>query len=183
MRCRWLALLPLLLLGASQINVDESEVLVCVLELQDAAVTAGTTGLACNGAVPGSVDTAVTTRNFYVPANRRLSIDSYGVVLTGALAATEDCAFELTVDTTTAGAGSVISTLSTGPGLAETECTAGTITLNAVGESCTINNFTTTIPGGGWWSLRVVDADGGGANTCTNWQGGTVWVRGRFSSQ
>lgn len=186
--------LPLLLVGAAQVNVDtDSEVMLCVLEVQDTALTvANSPGLSCNGAdasfgeiidAAGVGSAAAGIKNFYVPANRRLVIDSIGVVVTAALAATEDCGIALQFDTTTAGAGSTATTINTGPGLAEPDCTVGSTIVDTVGESCTVNNFTTVIPGGGWWRVIWTDADAGGANTCTNWQGGTVWVRGRFSSQ
>ena len=192
MRARWAVLaLPLLLLGATQINSDlDITPFFCEFSVHEAAagIAPGTDNGSCYtpGVTPGLLNTVAGGANWYVPANQRLVLREFGVVLnTSALVATEDCNLVLQADTTTAGAGSTISTLTTGPGgTMEAECSPALVSvLDAIGESCTINNFSTVIPGGGFWRVRWDDNDGGGANTCTAWDGGTVWVRGFLSPQ
>lgn len=187
MRKLLLLALPLLLLGGTQVNVDPAQLYYCTVQIVDAAVAAdagvGTAGdgFTCNETVAGGLANTIasgTQRNTYVPSANRLIIDQWGVTVIAALGAAEDCALALITDNTTAGAGAVASTLTTGA-TAETECTTGSNAVDAVGESCAIN---TSIPilGGGWWSIRFQDADAGGALTCTVWNGGQVWVIGRL---
>lgn len=196
-RAKWI-LLPLLLIGASQINSDvDTTPYYCEFRVDEGAagVTPGTDSASCTtlGVTPGLLATTAENGKFYVPPNQRLTIREWGTMVVGgtALVATEDCNLVLIFDTTPAGAGSIASTLTTGPGATETECTAGSTIVDAIGESCVINNFTTMIPGGGYWRICWGDNDngagcaaaGGGANTCTAWNGGMVWVRGLLSPQ
>lgn len=180
-----LLLWPCVAFAGSQINVDLSESYLCTMLVTDGAVGASD-GTSCNGFNSGGLlSTAASNlvRNANIPANRRLVIDSWGVVVLAALIAAEDCNLELITDNTPTGGGSVVSTLTTGPGATETECTIGSLIVDAANESCMIQNFTTTIGGGGYWRIEWEDNDGGGANTCTNWQAGTVFVRGRLVPQ
>lgn len=189
MRRAALLLVPLLLLGGGQINVDlDTTPFFCEFRIEEgpAGVAAGTDNGSCTvPATPTLLATTTAGGNFYVPANQRLILREWGVLIEGsALVATEDCNLVLMSDTTTAGAGAVVSTLTTGPGATEAECTIQpAFAVDAIGESCTINNFTNVIPGGGFWRIRWDDNDGGGANTCTAWNGGMIWVRGLLQPQ
>lgn len=181
-----LLLWPGLALAGAQVNPDsDSTAFFCEFAISDAAVAAGTDAGSCDlpGVTTGLLAVTSAAANWFVPTNRRLLIREYGVLVTAALAATEDCNLVLQTDTTTGGAGSTVSTLTTGPGATETECSTGSNIVDAVGESCVVNNFTSVVPGGGFWRIRWDDNDGGGANTCTNWQGGTIWIRGNLVPQ
>lgn len=185
---------PISALAGNQINVDlDTTPFYCQFAIAEGVggIAPGTDNASCTQVVPsatagvssGLLNTGAGGGNMYVPANKRLVITEWGVLVTSALVATEDCNLVLQTDTTTAGAGATVSTLTTGPGATETECTTGANIVDAVGESCVINNFTAVIPGGGFWRVRWDDNDGGGANTCTAWTGGTVWVRGLLQPQ
>lgn len=174
--------------AGTQVNVDlDTTPFLCEFAIAEGAagITPGTDNASCTtpGVTPGLLATAAAGGNWYVPADKRLQITEFGVLVTSALVATEDCNLVLMTDTTTAGGGSAVSTLTTGPGATESECTTGANIVDAVGESCVINNFTAVIPGGGFWRIRWDDNDGGGGNTCTAWTGGTVWVRGLLLPQ
>ena len=183
---RWPLLLGLpLLMGATQINVDlDTTPFYCEFRVSEGAVgvAQGVDNASCitPGATVtslGLLSTVAGGANFFVPANQRLVLREWGVlVVNSALVATEDCNLLLQTDTTTAGAGSTVSTITTGPtAAAEAECVGGALVVDAIGESCTVNNFTAVIPGGGFWRVRW---DTSGAGTCTAWDGGMVWVRG-----
>lgn len=181
-------LVPGLATAGSQVNVDPGNPFFCEFAIAEggAGIAPGTDAGSClvPGFALGLLATTSAGANFFVPATMRLVIAEWGVLVTSALVATEDCNLVLQTDTTTAGAGSTVSTLTTGPGATEAECVGGgTPTLDTVGESCTITNLSVNIPGGGFWRVRWDDNDGGGANTCTAWTGGTVWVRGRLLPQ
>lgn len=179
-----ICLLPGVSWAGAQVNVDDDKSYFCEMQVTDAAVGAAD-GTSCNGVASGGLlQTAASgiARNANVPADRRLVIDSWGALVLATLAATEDCNLVLMTDTTPTGAGAAASTLTTGPGATETECTTGSNIVDAVGESCVINTQV-AVPGGGFWRVEWQDNDGGGANTCTNWQSGVVWVRGRLLPQ
>lgn len=182
-----LVALGLLCLGATQINVDRDENYFCTVLISDAAVSGGAgtqEGVSCNGFSTGVnllADSGLLD-NFNVPTDRRLQIEAWGFVVISALGATENCDIRLMTDTSPTGAGSILDTMSVGPGQTETGCQAGSLTIDAANEACTLV-VNTSVPPGGLWRFSWDDPDDGGALVCSAFQGGTIWLRGRYIPQ
>jgi hypothetical protein len=188
---RWGWLAVFLLVGApawaTQINVDtQTHEYVCSLFVSDGAIfnaASNGEGISCNHALTALNIQGGTIRNWHVPATQRLVLVDWGVTIIGAVGgATEDCNIVLVTDQTPTGVGSTLSTLTTSAAVAEAECSTGSQTVDAAGDTCTIP-LSANVAGGGYWRLEWLDRDGGGANTCASWQEGTVWVRGRLQPQ
>ena len=150
----------------------------CETIISVAAVDATNESTSCIGLAFGDlVDAgaaAITDRGqTWVPQNRNLVIEDWGLVVLDTLGATEVCPITLVTDNTPTGAGSIFSTITTN---SSSNCDEGAaLDLDAAGETCTISNVQALILRTGFYRIELTD---GGA--CTVFQSGAVWVRGRF---
>lgn len=149
--------------------------------LNDGSVSAVTELVPVN-ATTGTPETSVNAWQ-YLPDGTSLTINQVSFLVTTLLTATEDCSFQVVsntdetdtdIDNATVHATTLIIT---GPNGSEASCDAGAITLDAVGELCTISGISETISEGSRWGVDIVDSGGG---TCTVFQGGLYVVRGKL---
>lgn len=164
-------------------NALRNETFYCSWIIADGAFVDGVDDASsCNNFSPSGVLRIFTdfAANYNIAHNRDLIIEDWGVIILNTLGASSECNLELTTGATPTAAGTIVSTLTTGVEATEAECTEGAaFTVNATNEMCTISGVNTTVAGGGFWRVGWTD-NGGGANVCTAWVLGTIWVRGHF---
>lgn len=168
----WLCLVPAVALAGGQINVDRiEEAFYCEVVVGDPVVGANE-GISCNNFIQGDNIGAGIGRNDFVPANRDLLLEDWGLVVLDVLGVTEVCDIDLMTDNTPTGAGSSASRITTN---SATNCDEGAaLDLDAAGEVCTRAQINQLVQGAGFYRFEWSGAG------CTVFTSGALWLRGRF---
>ena len=176
LRTLLLCLIPAVAIAGGQVNLGRiEEAFFCEVQVNDATVAATSDGISCNffTATGALVDATTIASRTFVPANRDLLIEDWGLIVLDVLGVTEVCPILLVTDNTTVGAGSTVSTITTN---GATNCDEGAaLDLDVAGETCTIAQVNQIVLAGGHFRFEFTD---GGA--CTVFQSGALWVRGQF---